>query len=199
MKKNDRSDRALGIRASRCVAAKTLDLDGPHARFARDYQPTPPEILDDLLLDLDIAFDAYTFVDLGAGKGRVLCLATQWPFSRVVGVELSRTLVTQARENLASYAAEIRHGDAAAFVFPPTPLVVFMYNPFDAPVVRAVLDNLERSLEVHPRDVRILYFEPVHDAVVRERWWIEPERAAPRWARYTASSGRANGRAASSA
>lgn len=184
MSRPDRSDRALGIRASRCVAAKALDLTGPNAAHAEDYQPTPPEILDDLMLDLDVAFERYTFVDLGAGKGRVLCLAEAWPFARIVGVELAPSLVREAKENLAAFRAEIIHGDAATFTLPATPLVLYLYNPFGAPVIRAVLDNLERSLETNPRDVRILYFEPVHDQVVRERWWIEPERAASRWTRY---------------
>lgn len=184
MANRDRSDRKLGIRTSRCVSAKTLDLEGPNARFAEDYQPTPPEILDDMLVDLDIPYERYTFVDLGAGKGRVLCLATDWPFKRVIGVELSKSLVRQAEENLATYRAEVKQGDAATFTFPNEPLVVFLYNPFGAPVVRAVLDNLERSLEASPRDVRLLYFEPVHDAVLRERWWIESEYVQPRWARY---------------
>ncbi len=182
----DRSDRALGIRASRCVAAKTLDLPGPNAAHAQDYQPTPPEILDDMMVDLDVAFERYAFVDLGAGKGRVLCLAEAWPFAGIIGVELSPALVREAEENLAAYRGRIVQADAATFALPATPLVLFLYNPFGAPVVRAVLDNLERSLETNPRDVRLLYFEPVHDAVLRERWWIEPEQAAPRWTRYRA-------------
>jgi predicted RNA methylase len=188
----DRSDRALGIRTSRCIAAKALDLEGPHRGDAEDYQPTPPEVVDDLFVDLDVDFERYTFVDLGAGKGRVLCLASAWPFARVMGVELAPSLVRQARENVDAFDApwrrardlEIRQGDAATFVFPRTPLVVYLYNPFGARVLRTVLDNLERSLEANPRDAVLLYFEPVHDAVVRERWWIEPEHAAPRWTRY---------------
>ncbi len=36
---------------------------------------------------LDIDFEKFTFVDLGAGKGRIMLLASNFPFQRVLGVE----------------------------------------------------------------------------------------------------------------
>ena len=39
------------------------------------------------------------FVDVGSGKGRVLCCAARYPVKQVVGVDLSEALCQVAREN----------------------------------------------------------------------------------------------------
>jgi len=43
-----------------------------------------------------------TFVDIGCGRGRVLWLAKEYGFKKVVGVEIDEELATQARNNLLS-------------------------------------------------------------------------------------------------
>ena len=49
---------------------------------------------------LDVDHSEFTFVDYGLGKGRVLMLATEYPFKRIVGVEFSESLDRTARQNL---------------------------------------------------------------------------------------------------
>jgi hypothetical protein len=46
--------------------------------------------------------------------------------------------------------------DAADFVPPVTPLVLFFFNPFAKPVMLAVMESLQRSLAACPRDVWIV-------------------------------------------
>src|SRR3990172_4635695 len=43
--------------------------------------------------------NAYSFVDIGAGKGRALLLASELPFRKVIGVELSAELAAIAQDN----------------------------------------------------------------------------------------------------
>ena len=50
--------------------------------------------------------------------------------------------------------------DAVEFPIPDGPLVTSFYNPFRQPVVAAVLANLRRSLEEHPRLVIVIYINP---------------------------------------
>ena len=47
--------------------------------------------------------------------------------------------------------------DAAKVTYPETPLVVFLFSPFFAPVLRRVLANLERQLRRAPRETYLLY------------------------------------------
>jgi len=116
----------------------------------------------------------FTFVDLGAGKGRALLVASRHPFQSILGVELSPELCAVARANLESFSAswqrcrniEIVRGDAATLAFPETPLVVFLYHPFLAPMLRRVLRNLERSVRQVPREVFLLYANPSYEKVL---------------------------------
>ena len=51
-------------------------------------------------------------------------------------------------------------GDATQVAFPAGPLLVYLWNPFEAPVFRRVLARLEASLEQEPRDIYIVYIQP---------------------------------------
>jgi predicted RNA methylase len=94
-------------------------------------------------------------------------LAARRPFTTVIGVEVSPALVEIARENLAAARDPLRvardlrlvRADASTYRFPPGDLVVYLYNPFAAPVLDAVLINLRASDE--RREVVLLYHTPV--------------------------------------
>lgn len=125
-----------------------------------NYQPTRPSVVRDALGALDVAPADCTLVDLGAGKGRVLVLAAEHGFRRVVGVEWRPGLAGIARENLArtGLQADVFCGDAAEFPLPLGPLVLYAFNPFGPAVLRAVL---ERALSVE-RPVRLVYVNPFY-------------------------------------
>ncbi len=166
------SDRELGIRAQRSVAKERLGLEGANRQHAERYEASPPHILEEMLLGLPIDEPRTTFIDLGCGKGRVLCHAALRPFHRVVGVELSAALCRQARANIEAMphklkrakAIEVQHKDAAALRFGPGPLVVYMYNPFGPAVLRPLLGRLSQRPPGAP--AWLLYYEPKHQATV---------------------------------
>ena len=54
------------------------------------------------------------FLDLGAGKGRMLLAASRYPFRRVIGVELSDRLAAIARSNVAAFRLRARSGRGRA-------------------------------------------------------------------------------------
>lgn len=149
------------------------------ALIAADYQTTDPvvfaEAMDLLAAGVDIA--QFTFVDLGSGKGRVLLMAAEYPFRRIIGVELLPELDAVARANVALGVSqdsiraadrepriELVLADARGFIFPPDPLVVFLFNPFPAWVLREVMRNLHRSLESSPRPAFVILHNPVNEA-----------------------------------
>jgi predicted RNA methylase len=116
----------------------------------------------------------YTFIDMGSGKGRMLLLAAELSFRRIIGVEFSSDLDAVARKNVKSYRnsnqacfqIEPVNMDATQYEFPPEPLLIYFFYPFDRFVMEPVIQNLNRSLAEHPRDVILVYFNPVLSEVV---------------------------------
>jgi SAM-dependent methyltransferase len=107
----------------------------------------------------------FSFVDVGSGKGRVLLMAAEYPFRRIVGVELLPELHEVARENVKrDPRVELVLGDAREFQFPDGPLVVFLFNPFPPWVLRQVLRNVQESLKRKPRDMFVVLHNPEHEA-----------------------------------
>jgi hypothetical protein len=187
--RSPRSDRDLGIRTAGKLRVDALSGIGDNRAHAKDYEPTPFGVLEDMLLDLPIARERFTFVDLGSGKGRMLCVAAGLGFRAALGVESSPHLHSIACANIAALPARWRRSkrvvsmnvDAEAFAFPPEPLVVYLFNPFEAPVLGRVLDRLQRSLEETPREAYVLYYMPVHEDVMHRAHWLERVAAAKDW------------------
>ncbi len=114
------------------------------AGWTLDYEPAAIADVEEILDHLGDRPDA-TFVDLGCGKGRVLILAARRRFRRVVGVEIVPSLASTARWNVQrpdalrrSHDIAVVEGDAGALPLPLGPLVLFLYNPFEASIVASV-------------------------------------------------------------
>ena len=152
------------------------------------YLPSPPSITRWMLQSIGVKHQDFAFVDLGCGKGRVVLVASEYPFRRVVGVEIADVLVRVARSNVAKYASasrctavEIVCQDATTFAWPADPLVVHLYHPFGSAVTRRVLQQLDASLQQNPRPVVIAYLAyssamPDVDAVFAEFPWLQQTR-----------------------
>jgi SAM-dependent methyltransferase len=142
---------------------KTLEIAGANKRHGERYQPSPVYSLRRLLKRLDIHYPDFSFVDFGSGKGRTLLIASELPFKQVVGVEFSADLHRRAQDNIERYGKRQAgtvvsvHADATEFVLPHDDLVLYFFNPFSAPVLSSVLDNLTASLQAHPRRVILIY------------------------------------------
>jgi hypothetical protein len=151
-----------------------LNLAGPSAGHARFYEASDTKCLPHLLQKLDIPFSESVFIDFGAGKGKAMFLAAGFPFKRIVGVELSPLLSAIAErngrtfksKNLACKELEVLCEDAAEFVFPNTPLVIYMFNPFGEEIISRVFISLVESIRRQPRAVLLIYYNPSHRHVI---------------------------------
>lgn len=143
--------------------------------FHSAYQPTQPEAFHEMLGELGIDYSQFTFIDLGSGKGRTLLMASEYPFGRVLGVELLPDLNQIALENIAKYKGGVGDrvesicADARSFEFPPDPMVVFLFNPFPEAVLEEVLKQLLQSVEKHKRPVYLIYHNPVLELVLASK------------------------------
>jgi SAM-dependent methyltransferase len=120
---------------------------------------------------------AYSFVDLGAGKGRALLLAAEMPFRKVIGVELNAQLARIAEQNVARWSRAARprskirviQKDAAEFQWPRTPLLAFLYNPFACELVEQLTARLAAAASAGSGIADLLYANPTcADALSRQ-------------------------------
>jgi SAM-dependent methyltransferase len=136
--------------------------------FHSPYQPTDPVLFHEIIDSLPIQLENFTFVDLGSGKGRTLLMASNYPFRRIVGVELIEELHCVAEENIAKYRNPAQRCrkiesvcvDAREYEFPPEPLVLYLFNPLPEPALVEVLQRLEKSIAENPSPLWIAYHNP---------------------------------------
>jgi SAM-dependent methyltransferase len=145
------------------------------------YYGVAPSILQGLL---DIWLDRTSpepiertvFLDVGAGKGRAMLLASRYPFLRVEGVELSPVLGEIAKANIklwrshpAAYALsplKLHCADATKHPIPASPTVAFLFHPFELPVLRRFVRHVERTIAEKPRPFDLLYANAEHDSLL---------------------------------
>jgi SAM-dependent methyltransferase len=186
---DSRFDRRFGTDTSGIVPIDRLAIGGPSAPFAVHYEPTPARVLRAALAAAVRTPERFAFVDFGSGKGRALLLASEVPFRRVIGVELSWKLHAIAMENIRRFrsgrrrcAAVTSHcGDATAFELPDEDLVLYFYTPFHGPVFDAVLERIAKSLAARPRQLVIVAYSSRKDQIKRitEQPFIKRCRAVP--------------------
>jgi len=172
-------DLECGVRTSGLVAGRHLKSGHPADRHNTAYFGVAPSVFREMIVRWRRSkpaapIDEYSFVDLGAGMGRALLLASEFPFRTVIGVELNPTLARIGRRNLALWRAAGRAQapmrmvcrDAAEFELPAGPCVVFLFNPFGAPVLKRLLTAWSRSFCARPRQLDILYVNNEQERVL---------------------------------
>lgn len=160
------------------------DVNSDNLKFAVRYEPTSINTFKSVISDLSVAegLDRYVFIDFGSGKGLTLMLASDYPFKRIVGVEFSPHIMSIAHRNLAAYRSETQRcvnielvcTDACDFAIPDDPTVFYFYNPFEDPVMRRVLSNIEASLLKSPRKVHLVYVNPVCEHLLQAASYLRP-------------------------
>jgi hypothetical protein len=73
------------------------------------YQAAPAWLIREILDSIPLQPNTFAFIDLGSGKGRALLVASELPFAKIVGVELSHELHRIAEQNLGRYRSASQH------------------------------------------------------------------------------------------
>ena len=161
-------DSFYGIDTSGVCMTDRITRDQELRPLIRDYVGSQPSIIRHALRALGNV-DEYTFIDLGCGKGRVLAVASEFPFRRVIGVELSAKLAAVARKNAdrvcqghaGRASIEVVEGNVLEFPVPQGKLVFFNYNAFGSEVHAALVRRLEFALSKSTPHVFFIHYNPV--------------------------------------
>jgi predicted RNA methylase len=170
-----RFDAEHGIVTEALIFLGELDPSaiGAALEDATHYEPTPLAQFDALLHAVPLSAQEQTFVDIGAGMGRIVLLASLHPFRQILGVEVSPALCETARENLAVWRrrradiacrdVRIVCKDALQTPVPGGDVVFYLYNPFGEASLRRLADRI--AAESSGR-VTLIYHTPVHRNVL---------------------------------
>jgi SAM-dependent methyltransferase len=158
-------DQIHGVDTSGLVPASRLVTGHPNDEHVTAYYGVAPSILRALIARWretvpPYPITSYTFLDIGAGKGRGLLVASEYHFRKVVGIELNPALAAIARRNVAQWNAardtdptaepiapiEVLGQDALEFKLPDAPTLLFLFHPFEEPVLRKLLRHIETQL-----------------------------------------------------
>ncbi len=118
------------------------------------------------------------FYDVGCGMGRMLCLMARTSVKKVVGVELFPALCEIARQNALNLSGrkaqiEIWCIDASKANMSDGTMY-FFFNPFGPETLNRVIHNIEKSLAEHPRKIKIVYYNAVHESVFNSFTFLKP-------------------------
>ncbi len=157
-----------GVNTGGIIQLRDLSIASPNAAFGCYYEGFDPKLFNKILGEMEIKHENFVFVDFGSGKGRVLLLASEYPFKKIVGVEFSPELNRIAQNNIRKYRSASRKcrdvesvcQDAVSYSIPKEPAVLFLANPFGEEVMSPALANIQKSLEESPREIFIIYAHP---------------------------------------
>ena len=167
-------ERKYGINTTGANDLKHLEKKGIDITHATIYMPVSYDILEMLFTEINLS--AYKhFVDIGCGKARAMCVAAAFGINKISGIELSKQLYNDAKENISvtkqkytSTNIKIYNNDAFYFDIDDDIDCIFMFNPFDEIIMSGVMENLEVSLEKNPRKITIIYVNPLQKHLLLE-------------------------------
>jgi tRNA G46 methylase TrmB len=130
------------------------------------YRPVTEKLFRTAIASISIDTSKFTFIDVGSGKGKVLFMASDYPFKRIVGIEYAGGLHEVAVRNVAAYRSgqqrcnnvEAVHADALQYEMPAGPLVLFIFNALAKDTMRQLLVQLDAQSASNPDRPMILIY-----------------------------------------
>jgi predicted RNA methylase len=175
-------DLAHGVRTSGLVAGRHLKTEHVHSQHATACYAVAPSVFHEIVRRWRrtrpvAAIGDTTFIDVGAGMGRAVLLASELGFQRVLGVELHPALVRIAKRNLVRWRrdgqamcpARVVEADALELEWPAGPTVLFLFNPFGAVAMRRLLPALARAFAGRTGELDILYVNNEQEAAIQAK------------------------------
>ncbi len=176
-------DRAHGTETSGLLPGTAIaEGTGIRAAELTAYYGVAPSILEGVI-DLWLRecspvapIEGTAFLDVGAGKGRAMLLASRFPFLRVEGVELNPQLAEIARSNMALWQQDVEanalaplllhEADATRQPLPAAPTLAYLFHPFEARLLRRFVRHVIASLAVEPRPFDLIYVNAEHNSLL---------------------------------
>jgi SAM-dependent methyltransferase len=165
-----------GTDTSGIIESHDLSIASENRVQSNGYEPSSPRLFRTIMQHVAIAHEDFVFIDVGSGKGRALLLASDYPFSEIIGIELSHQLHDEAARNLSVYknrrqrcsSIQLVCTDASDYELPTRNMVLYLYNPFRAEILSKFMDNIKKVTFGNAVDVYIMYYNARHPEVIEQ-------------------------------
>lgn len=164
------ADNYKGLDFEKIESVKDLSLD---PRYSEQYESSKIDELEELFRKVELP-ERIRFMDLGSGKGRVVCYMSEFKKVEISrGIEISLRLCRIAQKNISILRCrncEVLNMDVRQI---PKRLiedtnVFYFYNPFTHAVFLKTLEFIYDSLDKRESGIVIIYFNPVYGDVIEE-------------------------------
>lgn len=173
----DRSiERACFIPTSKHIPLSIVRVPHQLRRSGHDYRPTPRMVFKWAMAALPEPINRFEFVDMGSGQGRVLLMASHYPFEKITGVEIAEELHNDALLNVSQYPRTLMkcrdinllHMSAMRMEIPDQSTVLFLNNPFQRSMLERVIGQIVHSYKHNPRRIYIICVDCRDDQIFED-------------------------------
>ncbi|HEY9340098.1 MAG TPA: class I SAM-dependent methyltransferase [Hanamia sp.] len=175
-----KGERKYGIESIKINRLKTLSIKGENKSHASIYQGANYFLLEKAFNYLKEVKAKDSFIDFGSGKGRVMAVAAFHGFRKITGIDFAASLCALAKENLNKIQPQFSQtkftilcDDAVNYPIQKEDSVFFFFNPFDEIIMLKVVKNILKSLKEYPREVYVVYINPLHKEIFLSAGFVE--------------------------
>lgn len=168
-------EKKFNIKTLSIVNLKDLTLAGINSSENHHYQGASYYILFKVFDVLPSELKNKAIIDYGCGKGRALFVAEACGFKKLIGVDIAKELIEDAKNNELVYSKKninsefiFEFEDATKHVIPNDAEVFYFFNPFGKQILQDVLTNIKNSLLNHPRTIYCIYLNPLYHSIFEE-------------------------------
>ena len=168
-------DYKYNVKTHKDLNINNLKFNSINKKEAFNYETVAIFSIKKILNNIDININDI-FIDFGCGKGRVLLIASQYKFKKIIGIEFSPELVDIARSNVSickDYNSfnidiiKIIESDVLDYKYNNNETVFYLYNPFSNIILDQLCGQIMESIRHKPRRVYMIYVNPkFHNIIV---------------------------------
>ncbi len=168
-------EKSFNIKTLSIVNLNNLTLAGKTSIENHHYQGASYYILFKVFNLLPQELKNKTLIDYGCGKGRALFVAEDCGFKKLIGVDIAKELIDDAKNNEVLYKKKnldsqfrFEFEDATKYKIPNDADVFYFFNPFGKLILQDVITNIKVSVKEHPRCVYCVYLNPLFRNIFEE-------------------------------
>jgi SAM-dependent methyltransferase len=144
-----------------------FNIKGNQLKHGTEYMPVSYFTIEEMLSRLSNENKTGIFLDIGCGKGRALCVAAHYGFTKLKGIDFAKEMVDVSELNLKKTKDlfpdlnyELSWADVSGLAIDKDVSTIFLFNPFNQKVMELVIEKINDSLKKHPRPIYVLYASP---------------------------------------